>query len=255
MMNIFRIAWVAVRELVFEKVFYLLLSFVLGSLVLSAMLGQLSYTHRAKLTVDFMLGGIQLSMILLCVFMGIRLFQHELTMGSVSMVLSKPISRTTFLLGKFLGQWIVQCLIIAAMALITLVFCSQFWSEISYLSIFQTTVLMAFEVSVLMAITYFFAVNTGGVTTAIATFAIYGLGHLRGPISIEWGSQGEESIIWQVTQVMVPDLEIFNMRALASYGLTTGWESFAWSGIYALCCVTFFLVLASITFNSKDVLT
>src|SRR3989338_8878152 len=108
MKHSFRIAWIAIRELLYERVFYLLVLFAAMALVLSLMLGQLTYAEQSKLTLDFMLGGIQLSMVLFSVFMGISLLQRELQMGSIAMVLSKPISRGSFLMGKYLGQISVQ---------------------------------------------------------------------------------------------------------------------------------------------------
>ena len=190
MMNCFRIAWIAIRELLYEKVFYILLCFSLLSLGLSMMLGQLTFSEQSKLTLDFMLGGIQLSMVLFAVFMGISLFQRELTLGSVSMVLSKPISRATFLLGKYIGQIAVQTFVSLAMAGVTILnlFCN-FGNAISYTAILQTVTLIIFEVCVLSAVTYFFAVNAGAITTAVAALCVFGLGHTGRCISSNIGDE------------------------------------------------------------------
>lgn len=255
-MNSLRIAWVAVQELFYEKVFYLLLCFVGVSLVLSLLLGQLSYSHQTKITVDFLLGAIQISLTLLCVFMGIRMFQQELTLGSVAMILSKPISRSAFLLGKYLGQVAVQGGIIFLMACFTVLFTARsLHVEAASLSIFQTCALIFFEVSVLTAITYCFAVNAGAVTTAIATLGLFALGHLRGPISEDWGKAGEENLVWQAAKVLIPDLELFNMKAMGSYGYSLDWITFGWAALYGLVCIAFFLAIACVTFQRKDILT
>jgi len=102
------ISWIAVRELIYERVFHLLFSFVGLALILSILLGQLTYGEQTKLTIDFMLGSAHIAVILFSIFMGISLFQRELQMGSISMLLSKPVSRTSFLAGKYLGQILVQ---------------------------------------------------------------------------------------------------------------------------------------------------
>ena len=52
------IAWIAIRELLYEKVFYVLVLFCVMALGLSLLLGQLTYAEQAKLTLDFMLAGI-----------------------------------------------------------------------------------------------------------------------------------------------------------------------------------------------------
>ena len=186
-----RIAWIAVRELFYERVFYILLTFAVASLGASLMLGQLTYAEQAKLTLDFMLGGMQLSMILFSVFMGISLFQRELTLGSVSMVLSKPISRGTFLLGKFLGQLTVQTLVISAMALMTLAVSAANSETVPVAAILQTVILILFEVSVVTAVTYFFAVNAGS-------------DHHRGSDLLCFRGRPSEETRWPVMSTRMP---------------------------------------------------
>jgi len=222
MSQILRIAWIAVRELIYERVFYVLLMFAGMALGLSMMLGQLTYAQQSKLTLDFMLAGIQISMVLFCVFMGIGLFKKELTLGSVSMVLSKPIGRSTFLLGKFFGQIFVQFVVILVMILTTILIASP-ETESGVLSLVQTSILIFFEVTILTAITYFFAVNAGGITTAVVTLSIFCLGHLQGSIAHNIRPEYKSYTVWKIAQGMIPNLEIFNMKSLASYGHAMGW--------------------------------
>lgn len=255
MSHVFRIAAIAVKELVYERVFYILLGFVALSLGLSLLLGQMTYAEQSKLTLDFMLAGMEIAMTLFSVFMGISLFHRELTLGSVSLILSKPISRASFLGGKFLGQTTVQWIVIMAMALITSTVISSFGANTAHWPIFQSAILIAFEMMIVTAITYFFAVNAGGITTAGVTLCLFALGHLRGPIAKNLGSQGNESWVWYLTRGLLPDLEIFNMKALASYGYSLGWVEFGWAALYAIFCTGFYLILAMVCFNSKDILT
>jgi len=249
----FWIAWIAARELLYERVFYLLVLFCLLALGLSAMLGQLTYAEQSKLTLDFMLGGIEIAMVLFSVFMGISLFHREITLGSVSMVLSKPISRWNFLVGKFLGQLAVQSIVIALMGAIVLVACSRFEDLLSYTAIVQTLLLTIFQVAVITSITYFFAVISGAVTSSLATLTLFALGHLREGVSdnLESGSRST----WNLFKQLIPNLEIFNMKALASYGLSLTSVEMGWAGAYAVCCVTFFVMAAALLFQEKDIQT
>ncbi len=254
MINVLRIAWIAVRELLYERAFYVLLCFAIASLGFSLLLGQLTYAEQAKLTLDFMLGFTHLSMILFSVFMGISLFQKELTTGSISMVLSKPISRTTFLAGKFLGQVCMQSVLTLSMGLLTLAVCSRFGTGISVAATLQTVLLISCELAVITSITYLFAVNTGAITTAILTLALFTLGHARNLISSTLRAN-DDTFIWKAVRTFVPDFEIFNMKQLASYGQSILWTEFGWAVLYAAVCMTFYLVIASICFERKDIFT
>jgi len=246
------IAWIAIRELVYERVFYLLFSFVGLALILSILLGQMTYGEQTKLTIDFMLGSAHLAMVLFSIFMGISLFQRELQMGSVSMLLSKPVSRTSFLVGKYLGQVLVQ---LGVMLAITGIVCLSLlrFDQVQYLAIFQAILLLFFETCVITAMTYFFSVNSGSITTAVATFGLFIVGHYsfnsnRNPAS---SSNPLKEIIYAV----LPNLEIFNLKTYASYGVTISRTEVGLSCAYAMVCITMFLVLAAVTFNKKDILT
>jgi ABC-type transport system involved in multi-copper enzyme maturation permease subunit len=253
-MNMLRIAWIAVRELLYERVFYVLVCFACGSLGLSLLLGQMTYTEQYKLTLDFMLAGIEISMALFSVFMGISLFQKEIALGSVSLVLSKPIARPTFLLGKYLGQILVQFVVTAAMVGVTIGM-TAFHEQAVLTPIIQSALMIFFEITVLTAITYFFAVNSGAITTAVVTLCLFALGHLRESVSKNLGSDYGVQGIWRFTKTILPDLELFNMKGLASYGFGITARELGWASLYALCCVSFFLIMASVTFSRKDILT
>ena len=254
MMASFRIAWIAVRELIHEKVFYLLVCFAVLSFAMSLLLGQMTYAEQAKLTLDFMLGGIELSMLLFAVFMGISLFQRELTSGSISMILSKPISRASFILGKFLGQQIVQTSVILLMGMLTLAISARFGTLISPRAIIQTLLLISMEAAVLTAVTYFFAVNAGAISTAVATGCVFILGHVRDSVTRNM-REASELTIWGGLKALTPDFEVFNMKALASYGQAIPWNEFGWAAVYAVCCAAFFLVLSIVCFQTKDIAT
>lgn len=252
MKQIFQISWIAVRELIYEKVFYLLFSFAGLALVLGMLLGQLTFGEQAKLTLDFMLGCAHISMVLFSIFMSISLFQRELLMGSVSMLLSKPISRTSFLVGKYLGQIIVQFGVMLAMTGVIALTCLRF-DNVHYLSIFQSILLMFFETCVISAIAYFFSVNAGGITAAIASFMFFIVGHYSsGP---KKPTAGESPIMKEFLSAFIPNLEIFNLKTFASYGIALSASELILSFVYALVCLTMFLIAASLTFDRKDIFT
>lgn len=247
------IAWVTIQELIHERVFYLLLCFATLSLGMSYLLGQLTYAEQAKLSLDFLLAAIEISMLLFAVFMGIGLFRRELLTGSVAMVLSKPIARASFVTGKYLGQLAVQLVVILAMLLITLCVLWQYEAFDRMGAAMQATFLIALEVAVVTATAYFFAVNAGGVTAAVATIATFALGQLRADLSYALGDA--KGWVWRLTEAVVPRLEVFNSKPLASYGILVGADHVAWASAYAICCVIFFLVAAAVCFSNKDVLT
>lgn len=250
----FKISGIAIRELLYEKAFYLLVAFTLASLGLSLLLGQMTYVERGKLTLDFMIGSSQLSMVLFSIFMGVSLFQRELTLGSIAMILSKPIPRRSFLVGKFIGQTVVQWFLLFAMSLVTYGICLWVQHTPSVVSLAQTFLLIALEIAILNSIVYVFAVNSGALITSLGSILIFYLGHFRSGASQKMGA-AHSNPAWQIARTFIPDLEIFNMKALASYGLTIDYSQLGWSALYAAICIVFYLSVAILCFSRKDILT
>lgn len=254
MKNILYIAWIAMRELFYERVLYLFFSFAIAALFLGFLVGQMTYAEQAKLTLDFMLAGTQVSMVLFSIFMGISLFQRELTLGSVAMVLSKPIHRSTFVLGKYLGQLAVQALVTLAMMGVTLLLCISLNINTPYLPILQSTLLTILEISVISAFTYLFAVNTGPITASISAGLLFMMGHFRDTFS-ETIKEESQVTLWTAFKAIFPNLEVFNIKALVSYGIGLSNSEMGLATLYALVCVTMFLALAILSFNRKDIFT
>lgn len=254
MKNTFAVAWIAMRELFYERVLYLFIVFAIGALVMSLLLGQMTYAEQSKLTLDFMLAGTQISMVLFSIFMGISLFQRELTLGSVAMVLSKPIPRSTFLLGKYLGQLIVQAVVTLGMMGMTIALCAGLELPTPFQPILQSTLLTIFEISVIGSFTYFFAVNAGAITAAIASGLIFLVGHFQDAFN-ETIKDSVRLPFWSALKSVLPNLEVFNIKSLVSYGIGISWSEVGLASLYAAVCAGMFLTLAILSFNRKDIFT
>ncbi len=250
MKALFSITKISIRELLYERVFYILLAFSACTMAISFLIGQLTYADKEKLTVDFVFAGIEVSMVLFSVFMGISLFQRELTLGTVAMVLSKPISRGSFLIGKFLGQLFVQVGLIALLSLLVLIIGGAAGVE----AVLQNFIATSLKISILTALTYFFAVNTGAILSAMTSLLIYSLGHfvenvttsIKDPVHL---------VFWKFIQFFVPAFESLNLKNLASYNILLPWGEIAILTVYALLMTGVYLSLAVFCFNERDILT
>jgi ABC-type transport system involved in multi-copper enzyme maturation permease subunit len=248
------IAVITIKELLHEKVLYLLGAFAVLALLISLLLGELTYAEQSKLTLDFLLAGTQITNLLFSVFMGISLLHRELNLGWIAMVLSKPVSRTQFLLGKFLGQITIQGLVILLMGGLTIGLGRMFQIELVYQSLFQTLLLTFFEGIIMSTIVYLFAVNLGALLSAAASLLVFALGNFSEG-AIKTSSTGQTSTVWQVIQFLTPNLRILNMKTLASYGLTLEWRLVGILTLYTIVCSAMYFVLASLSFSKRDIFT
>ena len=61
---------------------------------------------------------------------------------------------------------------------------------------------------------------------AACSFCVFGIGHLRDRVNENIGDS-LATHVWTLTKALIPDLEIFNMKSMASYGLTIGGKELA----------------------------
>lgn len=103
MLKIFAIAQNTFKEAIRDKILYGFLFFAVCIILFSLVLGQLSLGQQLRTTIDIGLFGISLFSVLIAIFIGINLLNKEIQKRTIYPVLSKPVSRPIYLLGKFFG--------------------------------------------------------------------------------------------------------------------------------------------------------
>lgn len=108
MNTILSIALNTFREAVRDKVLYGIIFFAIIIILFSLVLGELSLHEEKRITIDIGLSGISLFSIIISVFLGVTLVRKELEKRTIYFIISKPISRAQFLIGKYFGMlWTV----------------------------------------------------------------------------------------------------------------------------------------------------
>jgi len=244
---IYRIAFTTIQELFHEKVFYLLGAFALLAMFLSVLLGDLTFAEQGKITLDFLLAGTEFTTVLFSIFMGITLLNRELNLGWIAMVLSKPITRTQFLLGKFVGQLGIQALVVGFLGGIITLLCLVRGIPFVPGAIFQCLVLTFFEGMILSSLVYLCTVNLGALLSATVSLSLYALGN--------FSTNQQPDTFLSALKAVLPNFQIFNIKTLVSYGLLLDWGLMGLAVLYAFVCTVLYFFLASVTFSRRDIFT
>ncbi|MDH7568177.1 MAG: ABC transporter permease subunit [Armatimonadota bacterium] len=102
-MRIAAIAITTFREEVRRKVFLFLLLFAAVMIATSWIFSFFTGSEEMKIVKDMGLSSIQLAGVIIAMVMGIRMIPGEIDKRTIYAILSKPVTRTEYLLGKFLG--------------------------------------------------------------------------------------------------------------------------------------------------------
>ncbi|MGZ9163509.1 MAG: ABC transporter permease, partial [Candidatus Deferrimicrobiaceae bacterium] len=91
------------RETIRNKILYAILAFALFVIGLSYFLADLSVGELTRIIADVGLACIHIFGVIMAVFIGITLVSHEVERKTVYLILSRPVPRWEFVVGKTMG--------------------------------------------------------------------------------------------------------------------------------------------------------
>lgn len=103
MSRVLAIAQNTFKEAVRNRILYIILFFAVILIGVSGVVSELTISDRSKIVKDLGFTAIDLFGIAIAVFVGVGLVYNELEKKSIYTIVSKPIDRWQFLMGKYLG--------------------------------------------------------------------------------------------------------------------------------------------------------
>ncbi len=219
--RVFVIATNVFREVIRDRVLYLIAFFVVLLVAAAVLLREVSVGSDGKILLDLSLAAIELLGLVVAIFVGTGLVNKEIEKRTVLVLMAKPISRAEFILGKHLGLAAVLAVLVAAMTVINLVILNVRQVPYSLPSLLLTALYQFFELSLIVAVALLFGVFTSSLLATLLTFAVYLMGHLSRDL-VALGKLSENSQLQQLTQslyLLLPDLSRLDLKNQAVYGL------------------------------------
>jgi ABC-type transport system involved in multi-copper enzyme maturation permease subunit len=118
---IYRVASATFFEARRRRFTNVILIFAVILIGLSSFFASLSPSAELNMFLDVGLGAIRLCGMLIAVFMGSRLIADELDKKTADVILAKPVRRSDFVIGKFLGAWVTILVFLVIMSIAFLI--------------------------------------------------------------------------------------------------------------------------------------
>jgi ABC-type transport system involved in multi-copper enzyme maturation permease subunit len=252
-MKILAIALNTFKECIRDKILYNLLIFGMLMIGLSALLSKLTIGVQIRIVKDIGLGSISIFGVLIAIFLGIGLVSKEIDRRTIYTILSKPVRRYSFLLGKFVGLLLTLLLNISIMTLALTILIYSMGGEINLL-IFEAIFLIFIELIVVTSIALFFSTFTTPTLSAIFTLSFFVIGHLTGYIKL-LGSQSDMLFVRQLSALLyytLPNLESFNIKSVVMYAEAVEWNLLFLSILYGVIYTSLVIILSVIIFQKRD---
>jgi ABC-type transport system involved in multi-copper enzyme maturation permease subunit len=252
-MNAALIAHNTFREATRDRVLAGMVAAGLVLLVITQIAAPLALGEGTRLTMDLGLSGISMVGLLAVLLVGTSLVAKELEKRTIYNLLSRPITRPAYLVGKWAG-------LSAALWAVTVALGLALWFTLALrgahgraLAVAEATYLAGLELTVVTALAVLFSSLSTPVLSALYTLGVYLVGQwsydlreLATQFPAPFGS------LMRMAADLAPNLPIFNMRSLAAVGSGTTVLHLALATGYALVYSACVLCLASAAFESRD---
>jgi ABC-type transport system involved in multi-copper enzyme maturation permease subunit len=252
-MKIAAIAGITFKEAKRDRILYLLFFFAALGIVTSRVLAILTVGDRVKIIKDVGLASISLFGVLMAILIGTGLVYKEIDKKTIFTLLSKPIHRAEFILGKFLG--LVLTLFIMTLAM-TLIFLAIVYAHTLK---FEGTLLVAIayiflELVLITAVAVLFSSFSTPILSSLFALAFVLIGHLSWGLELILGKMkpGLGKFLVRVLYTVLPDLENFNFKTEVVHGLAIPPAIFLSAFLYGVCYTAFILGLAILIFRRRD---
>lgn len=254
------------RESVRDKVLYNLVVFAVLLIVVSYLLGQLTAGQDLKIIKDLGLAAIATFGLLIAVFIGTGLVWKEVEKRSIYSVLSKPLRRSEFVLGKYCGLVLTLVVNIGVMTVAFYVVLAYLgWKEVPIVrqswpapatdpAMLQAVLLIGVELILVTAIALFFSTFSSPFLSIGLTLGLWVIGHFNADLRNFENVVASPAAAWlaRTLYYVLPNFAAFDIKAQIVHGQPVSASYVALASLYGLAYVGFVLAGAVTIFSRRD---
>ena len=246
----------AFREAVRDRVLYNLVLFVLLLIAGAIFLGELSAGQETKIIIDLGLSAMLLFGVFIAIFVGVALVYKEIERRTLYAILSKPIGRGQFLLGKYLGlclTLLVNVIVMGVGVSLALIYIRRGWDPLAA-KIWPAILLIYLELTIMTAVALLFSTFSSPALSALLTFFVFLIGHFSGDLKslANTSSSGAARVLFRVLYYLLPNLTTYSVITPAAHGVAPDVQTILLAVAYAIVYATVLLAAATMIFSGRN---
>lgn len=259
------------REAVRMKLFIAMTVLAMCALASSFLFREFNFgSSELKFIADFGFGGMTVFGSALAVIVTAQLFYGEIEHRTALTLLAKPIHRSEFVLGKFLGSWIT---VVCFIGMLTLCLLFALWFRetsilaeypdefeggrriVQYGEIVWFSGVQALRIGILCAVVVLFSTYaTSSLFAMVMGVLVWIVGQLQ-HIAIEARGVVDSlalKAVYAIASFSLPNFHLFDVGEKLALGETLPGSLYFKLFAYALLYSTFYLAVASASFNRRE---
>lgn len=252
MTAVWMVATNTIRETIRQRLFLNIFVFGVGMVVFAMVVGNITFGFPDRVVRSIGLTGVSLAANLMALLVGVGLVHGEIDRKTLFVVLTRPVSRTQYVVGRYLGLVVALAGVVAGFSVVFLLMLAYVLATPTGLDL--VALVMAFlEASVLAA----FAVVLSSFSTPSLAAGI-GLGFWLAAASTDdlvgltADADGPTKALAQAISYVLPSFARFNYREVAVYGIgiepSVVIQTILYGGLYAAA----FVALASVILSRRE---
>ncbi len=274
------------KEIKNSKIFYSFLIFALILISGSYFVSQTSFINQGRIMVDFSIFAISIFNIFIGIFIGASVVYDDIEKKSVFLTITRPLKRTEYLIGRFLGlasaiifSTIIMMLIFYAVLLIMHKFivpvgysAGNVKDKFIFYSLPQPLIIQALfiimESIFIAAAALLFSLITSKALASIFAILVFFIGNISGRMNdlimpVKKIINGKIVIVHQANHILaaivhfiytvLPNFSIFNISSEAAYKVNISAGAIFYRIIYGLSYTVLLFIISSLIFAGKDI--
>jgi ABC-type transport system involved in multi-copper enzyme maturation permease subunit len=254
-----RIATIALhtfKESVRDRVLYNLIVFAFLLIGAALLFGSISIGNEEIILVNLGLSSISVFGLLMAIFIGIGLVSKEIERRTIYSILSKPVRRAEFIVGKYLGLYLTLLMNTAIMT-------AGFYGALFYqkrrlgladLVALEAAYFILLQLALVVGLALFFSCISTPILSAVFTFCLYVIGNFAS--DIRWfGRETGSAVMEHATNVLyhlLPNFGDFSVISSVAHGERIPGYLIVSNSLYALLYVTILLSAAILIFEERE---
>lgn len=241
------------KQLLKSKILYSTLIIGLGLVIVTIVATEFTYGVPERVALDFGLGMLSLSSLGIALFMGANLLSEEIDSRTVYMVISRPIPRWAFIVGKITGLLGVLTFNILILSAMTLLSSYLLGGELSTTIIF-TIIFNLLEALLLLLVVVFFSLFTNPILAALVSIVFLVSGHAVKETQLTSFVKDNPLVgqLLDLYHLVLPAFYKLNLKDFVLYHQTIETSYLIQSFLYGVLYSCFLLVMIIYIFNRKN---
>jgi ABC-type transport system involved in multi-copper enzyme maturation permease subunit len=243
------------REAVRDRVLYNLILFVLLLVASAPLFGQISLGLERLILVNVGLSSISLFGVIIAVFVGIGLVSKEIEKKTLYTILSRPVRRWEFIVGKCFGLLVT---LVVNTALMTVGFYIALLASAHHLHRSDGLILVAIyfivlQLMMMVALTLLFSTFSSPIFSAIFAFALFVIGTFAEDLK-NFAAMAQGGARWLVTAVayVIPNFASLNVISRTAHDQAVGANLILFNTLYAVLYSTAVTAAAVLIFERRN---